>query len=526
MILITRFETETGIVEITDFMPVDPAPGDGRLVRIVEGIEGSVDMQTTLFLRFDYGSVVPWVRHQKDGLLAVSGPQSVRIRTRVKLDGENMHTVGAFTVKQGDRIPFVMSWSQSYMPEPSYRTPEHLLRKTRRFWARWIDGNVHCDGPLREPVVRSLITLKALTHANTGGIVAAVTTSLPEWPGSMRNWDYRYCWVRDAAFTLSAFLRWGHTTEIEAWRGWLLRAAAGNPAKLQIMYGIGGERRLTETEIPWLEGFVNSTPVRVGNKASEQRQLDVYGELADAFALGRTLGMAPNADMWNMALGFFEYLRQIWAEPDSGLWEMRGPPRHHTYSKVMAWVAFDRAIKAAEARGFEAPLKEWRQTRDEIHAQVCEKGFDPAQNSFTQSYGSPGLDASLLRIPLVGFLPADDPRVIGTVNAIESRLVQNGMVQRYDTAIADDGLPPGEGSFLACSFWLADALIAIGRVGDGRTLFERLLLTGNDLGLFAEEYDPVAGRQLGNFPQAFSHVGLLHTARNLVDQQSSGSRQT
>ncbi len=522
LILITRFETDTGMVEITDFMPVNPPAGIGQLVRIVEGVAGEVDMQTTLFLRFDYGSVIPWVRSQPDGIYAVSGPQAVRVRTEVRLEGENMHTVGRFTVKAGERVPFVMSWHPSYMPEPDHIRPERELRRTTRWWARWA-GSYQCDPELRGPVVRSLITLKAMTHALTGGVVAAVTTSLPEWPGSVRNWDYRYCWVRDAAFTLNAFLRWGHKEELISWKAWLLRAVAGKPEDLQIMYGITGERRLTELELPWLKGFLDSKPVRVGNAASEQRQLDVYGELMDALSLGRRIGIPPSQDSWAMATSILDFLSRIWSEPDSGLWEERGEPRHFTYSKIMAWVAFDRAIAAAESHP-ELPSKveEWKGRRDAIHSQVCEYGFHKGKNSFTQSYDRDVLDASLLRIPLIGFLPPDDPRVVGTVEAIQRELVVEGMVMRYQTDGSGDGLPPGEGSFVACTFWLADALIAIGRRDEGKAIFERLLTMANDLGLMAEEYDPKAGRQLGNFPQAFSHVGLLHTARNLIDPDQMG----
>jgi GH15 family glucan-1,4-alpha-glucosidase len=454
----------------------------------------------------------------------------VRIRTDVPLKGENMHTEGHFTVRKGDRVPFVMSWHMSYLPELIPRKADHMLAKTRRYWRRWLGDCVDGLGELREPVARSLITLKALTNMLSGGIVAAVTTSLPEWPGSSRNWDYRYCWVRDAAFTLNAFMRWGHTQEIADWRNWLLRACAGKPEDLQIMYGIGGERRLTELELPWLKGFRDSQPVRIGNAASEQRQLDVYGELADALSLGGRLGLPPTKESWIMGSTIINFLETIWQQPDSGLWEMRGPPQHHTYSKVMAWVAFDRAIKAAQSRSLEAPLERWIATRDRIHADVCEKAFDKDLNTFVQAYGSRKLDASLLRIPLVGFLPCDDPRVVATVEAVERDLVQDGMVMRYRTDDSDsdsdsdsgDGLPPGEGAFLACTFWLADALICIGRVDDGRAIFKRLLGIRNDLGLLAEEYDPVGKYQLGNFPQAFSHVGLLHTARNLVDSAHMG----
>ena len=522
LILVTRVETATGVVDVTDFMPVNPPAGIGQLMRIVEGISGSVEMQTTLFLRFDYGAVVPWVRAQPDGIYAVSGSQAVRIRTPVKLEGENMHTVGRFTVAAGERVPFTMSWHSSFMLEPRPVRAERELRRTRRWWAKWA-GTCDCQGEMRQPVMRSLITLKALTHSITGGMVAAVTTSLPEWPGSVRNWDYRYCWVRDAAFTLNAFMRWGHKEEIISWKAWLLRAVAGKPEDLQIMYAITGERRLTELELPWLKGFLDSKPVRIGNAASEQRQLDVYGELIDALSLGRRIGIPPTPDSWAMATKILEFLMQIWSQPDSGLWEERGEPRHFVYSKVMAWVAFDRAIAAAAAHPeMPAEVDEWRKTRDAIHAQVCDQGFHAAKNSFTQTYGSDLLDASLLRIPLVGFLPADDPRVVGTVEAVQRELIADGMVMRYQTDRAGDGLPPGEGAFLACTFWLADALIAIGRRDEGRAIFERLLALGNDLGLLAEEYDPRTKRQLGNFPQAFSHVGVLHTARNLLDPGEMG----
>jgi GH15 family glucan-1,4-alpha-glucosidase len=434
----------------------------------------------------------------------------------VQLEGQNMHTAAHFTVNAGDSIPFLMSWTPSHHSEPPYRNANRLRRNTRRWWKRWASGCAH-KGKYRAPVIRSLITLKALTHAPTGGMVAAVTTSLPESIGGQRNWDYRYCWVRDASFTLAAFLRWGHTEEIAAWRNWLLRAAGGKPEDLQIMYGIGGERRLPETELTWLKGFCESKPVRLGNAAWQQRQIDVYGELSEAMALGRHLGLKSNTDSWKMATVMRDYLETIWEQPDSGLWEMRGAPRHFTYSKVMAWVAFDRAVDAIEKGGRDGPLEKWRTIRDRIHADVCEKGYDPERNTFVQSYGAKALDASLLRIPLVGFLPPDDPRVIGTVEAIQRELVVDGLVRRYRTEEADDGLPQGEGAFIACTFWLADALIAIGRHEEGRKIFERLLEISNDVGLLAEEYDPKEKRQLGNFPQAFSHVGVLHTARNLLD---------
>ncbi len=523
LVLVTRFETSTGVVELTDFMPIDTQPSHGRLVRIVECVEGEVEMQTVLYLRFDYGSTIPWVRSVDEGIYAISGPYSVRIRTPVPLEGKDMHTEGRFTVRKEQRIPLEMSWHMSYLEDMLPRSADHLLGKTRRYWRRWVGTCADGVGEMREAVVRSLITLKALTNTLSGGIVAAVTTSLPEWPGSVRNWDYRYCWVRDAAFTLNAFMRWGHTQEICDWRGWLLRAAAGQPADLQIMYGIAGERRLTELELPWLKGFRDSQPVRIGNAASEQRQLDVYGELADALSLGGQMGLPPSEDSWAMGKSIIQFLETIWDQPDSGLWEMRGPPQHHTYSKDMAWLAFDRAVRTATSRNLDAPVARWTKVRDRIHADVCEKGFDGTRNSFMQAYGSSKLDASLLRIPLVGFLPGDDPRVIGTVDAVQKTLVKNGMVMRYEPdSESGDGLPPGEGSFLACTFWLADALIATGRKPEARVLFDQLLAVRNDLGLLAEEYDPIAKCQLGNFPQAFSHVGLLHTARNLVDSASMG----
>ncbi|MBD0743684.1 glucoamylase [Streptomyces sp. CBMA152] len=518
LVLESVWETRTGTVKVIDFMPQRDVMPD--VVRIVEGVSGSVEMSSVLRLRFDYGRVVPWVRRADGHRVAVAGPDSVWLRTDppVKTWGQQMSTRSSFTVGPGDKVAFVLTWHPSHEPRPSIIDPHEALEQSLADWREWAD-KCRTEGPYRDAVVRSLITLKALTFAPTGGIVAAPTTSLPEEIGGVRNWDYRFCWLRDSTLTLEALVTAGYLEEAAAWRDWLLRAVAGDPADLQIMYGLGGERRLPEVELPWLSGHFDSTPVRIGNAAVDQLQLDVYGEVIDSLHLARMAGMAAKPHTWNVELSLLGFLESRWREPDEGLWEVRGTRRHFVHSKVMAWVAADRAVQALEsdpARRGDA--ERWRRMRDEVHREVCEKGFDPKRNTFTQSYGSEELDAATLLIPRVGFLPGDDPRVIGTVDAVRAELGRDGFVRRYSTegrGRAVDGLPGAEGTFLVCSFWLADALRLTGREKEARELFERLLALRNDVGLLAEEYDPVAKRQLGNFPQAFSHIGLVATALGL-----------
>jgi len=513
LILETAFDTDTGRVCVVDFL--SRRDGVSDLVRIVRGISGSVAMRTELVVRFDYGFSVPWVTQRDDGRLQmISGPERLLLDTTVALRGEDMRTVGEFEIKAGEEISFVLAWTLSYKADPEQISATRALREIESFWSDWAAAHKP-TGEWSDAVLRSLLTLKALSHWETGGIVAAATTSLPEQLGGSRNWDYRFCWLRDATFTLYALMEAGFLDEARAWRNWLLRAAAGSSDQLQIMYGIAGERRLDEYEVPWLPGYEGSAPVRIGNAASGQVQLDVYGEVLDALYVGRRAGIAPDASGWALEYALVEHLEAIWNQPDDGIWEVRGGRRHFTHSKVMAWVAFDRAVRSAEECGFEAPLDRWRAVRERIHDEVCDQGFDPAQNSFVQSYGSTALDASLLMIPLVGFLPASDPRVRGTLAAIERDLMRDGFVMRYDTGRGADGLPPGEGAFLACSFWLVDNYVLQGRYDEARELFTRLLALCNDVGLLAEEYDPIAKRQVGNFPQAFSHLALISSAHNL-----------
>ncbi len=513
LILETEFHSDAGDVRLIDFMT--PRSGEPDLIRIVEGIRGEVTMRMELVIRFDYGSVVPWVRTMDGHLRAIGGPDALSLWTDIQTHGEGLTTRAEFRVRAGERVPFLMMWHPSQVSSPAPFDTTRALEDTQRWWEDWC-GRCTYTGAWREQVLRSLITLKALTFAPTGGMVAAPTTSLPERIGGVRNWDYRFCWLRDATFTLYALMIGGYTDEAAAWRNWLLRAVAGDPSSLQIMYGMRGERRLPELELPWLAGYEQSRPVRVGNAAATQLQLDVYGEVMDALHLTRRAGLASDPDAWNLQLALMGHLEQAWREPDEGIWEVRGPRRQFTHSKVMAWVAFDRAIKAVERHGAEGPVERWRSLRAQVHAEVCREGFDPRRQTFTQSYGSADLDASLLMIPLVGFLPADDPRVLGTVAAIERELMCNGLVRRYRPTPDVDGLPGGEGVFLACTFWLADNYALQGRRDDAVALFEHLLGLCNDLGLLSEEYDPEAARQLGNFPQAFSHVMLINTARNLV----------
>ena len=510
------FHTEHGAVRVTDFMP--PRGTDPDLVRIVEGLEGSVPMRMELVIRFDYGSIVPWVRRlDGDSRIAVAGPDALCLRTPVEVRGENLTTVSEFTVAAGERVPFTLTWFPSHREPPEPIDAEQALEDTCAYWRDWL-SRCSYGGRFEDAVLRSLMVLKALTYAPTGGLVASPTTSLPEQLGGVRNWDYRYCWLRDATFALAALLENGFVEEAGAWRGWLLRAVAGDPDDLQIMYGPAGERRLTELELPWLDGYEGSRPVRIGNGASEQFQLDVYGEVLDVLYQARRRGLAADDTAWALVRKMLEHLERRWGEPDEGIWEVRGPRRHFTHSKVMAWVAFDRGLRLIEELGRVGPADRWRAVRDEIHAEVLERGFDAELASFVQSYDSRRLDASLLAIPLYGFLPAEDPRVRGTVEAVRRELVQDGLVLRYrhdDETKAVDGLPPGEGAFFLCSFWLVDNLVLLGELDEAQELFERLLALRNDVGLLSEEYDSRLGRLVGNFPQAFSHIGLVNTALRL-----------
>jgi GH15 family glucan-1,4-alpha-glucosidase len=510
-VLETTWENDEGAVRVLDFMP--PRGKAPDVVRIVEGVRGRVQMRSELVIRFDYGKIVPWVRRDDHARLAIAGPDGLCFRTTARTYGENMRTVSTFAVDEGERIPFVLTWFPSNEDAPAEIDPEVALSDTETFWREWNDA---CEVKLKpeshDVLQRSLMVLKALTYAPTGGIVAAPTTSLPEWIGGVRNWDYRYCWLRDATLTLLALLNAGYVEEAAQWRRWLLRAVAGDPADVQIMYSVAGERRLTEFELPWLRGYEGSAPVRVGNAASEQLQIDVFGEVMDALFLARSHGLPKEKSAWSLQKLLLAYLEDIWAEPDEGIWEIRGERRHFVHSKVMAWVAFDRAVRSVETQGMDGPLEKWRTLRDTIHQEVCDQGFDPELGSFTQSYGSKQLDASLLMIPLVGFLPASDPRVKGTIEAVERGLMEHGFVLRYRTHDGVDGLPAGEGVFLPCSFWLVDCLELLERHDEAHALFERLLSLANDVGLLSEEYDPVAKRLLGNFPQAFTHLALVNSA--------------
>lgn len=513
LVLETDYETAGGAVTVLDFMPL--RSGNSDLVRIVIGRRGQVRMRSELSIRFSYGATVPWVTRRKNGdLLAIGGPHQILLRTPVAIHGEGYRTVAEFSIGEGEQVPFVLTHAPSHLPLPEPVDPLKALADTEVFWRDWAAGCGY-KGPWSEAVRRSLITLKALTYRPTGGIVAAATTSLPEAIGGVRNWDYRFCWLRDSTFTLLALMDAGHTQEARAWRDWLLRASAGAPAQMQIMYGLAGERLLPEMELPWLDGYEGSKPVRIGNAAATQHQLDIYGEVADALFQAHQRGLNDGGEAWALQRALLRHVEEIWREPDEGIWEVRGGRQHFVHSKVMAWVAFDRAIQAADAFGYEGPVDEWRRIRQQIHDEVCSRGFDQDLNSFVQAYVSKQLDASLLLLPLVGFLPPHDARVRGTVEAIERHLMAGGLVKRYDTAASPDGLPPGEGAFLACSFWLVDNLVLLGRHDDAKALFERLLTVANDVGLLAEEFDPASGRMLGNFPQAFSHVGLINSALNL-----------
>jgi GH15 family glucan-1,4-alpha-glucosidase len=517
LVLETDYRTDDGVVRVVDCMP--PRQSDPDVARVVQGVRGRVPMRMELTIRFDYGSIVPWVRHVDGALHAIAGPDSVWLRTPVPVYGQNLTTLADFTVAEGERAPFMLTWHASHRPAPRRIDPVRALGDTEAWWGKWASG-IDYVGGWQDAVIRSLLTLKALTYAPTGGIVAAPTTSLPEQLGGVRNWDYRYCWLRDATFTLSALMLAGLTDEAKAWREWLLRAVAGQPRQMQILYGVAGERRITEQELDWLAGYQGSRPVRVGNAAVNQFQLDVYGEVMDALYLGRHIGLEMDETAWDFQRALLEFLESNWREPDEGIWEIRGPRRHFTHSKVMAWVALDRAIKAVELLGHDGPVDRWRGMRRELHDEVCREGYDSQRDAFVQYYGADHLDASLLQIPLVGFLPAGDPRVKGTVAAIQRELMVDGLVHRYppEGSQSVDGLPPGEGTFLACTFWLADNLALMGRRDEALAIFERLLTLRNDVGLLAEEFDPASGHHLGNFPQAFSHVALVNTANYLSER--------
>jgi len=514
LIVETVFECAGGAVRLTDFMPVRNA--HSHVVRIVEGLRGSVRMGMELSLRFDYGRTVPWVTALDNGVRAVAGPNLAILRASVPTHGENLKTLAEFEVAAGERVWFSLAYGLSYQDDPDGKNVDEALRETEAFWKEWTKV-LHYEGKYREIVERSLITLKAMTYMPTGGIVAAVTTSLPERIGGVRNWDYRYCWLRDTTFTLLALSNAGYVDEAVAWQDWLLRALAGSPDQVQIMYGLRGERQLMEWEVGWLPGYENSKPVRIGNAASMQVQLDIYGEVLDCFFHAQQQMGKHTEDDFRVLVLLLKHLEKIWQDPDEGIWETRGGAQQFTYSKMMAWVAFDRAVRLAEQMKYKAPIEQWKAIREAIHAQICEKGFDAKRECFVQAYGSDGLDAALLLMPLVGFLPGSDPRVRNTVEAIRRELMRDGLVMRYDTATSQDGLPPGEGVFLACSFWMVSSLKAVGREPEARALFEDLLKLTNDLGLLSEEYDPHGKRMVGNFPQAFSHIALVSAAFDLED---------
>jgi GH15 family glucan-1,4-alpha-glucosidase len=523
LVLETQFDTPEGSVKVIDFMPIRDQTVE--VIRIVEGVRGHVPMRMHLTIRFDYGRIIPWVRSIGGALVAVAGPDALVLHTPVETRGVGHSTVAEFTVRPGQRVAFSLGWHPSHLDMPRPRNAARSLTRTETWWQHWAKQSTY-DGDRPGAVQRSMITLKALTYAPTGGILAAPTSSLPEWFGSVRNWDYRFCWLRDATFTLLALIHAGYEDEAKAWRQWLLRAAAGEPADLQIMYGPAGERRLTEWEVPWLPGYEASRPVRVGNAASEQFQLDVYGEIIDALYQARRIGVARrDASPRDLIFALLAFLEDAWKLPDNGIWEVRGLPQHFTHSKVMAWVAFDRTVRGLQEFGSKDDahrIARWSSIRDEIHREVCAKAYDQDRNAFVQAYGSPNLDAASLMMPLVGFLPATDARVRGTVDAIQRELTTDGFVMRYTTESAVDGLPRGEGVFLPCSFWLADNLALMGRVDEARAIFERLVGLANDVGLLAEEYDPSSRRLLGNFPQAFTHVALVNTAFNLSRIERGG----
>lgn len=521
LILETTFKHPDGTVRLIDFMPIREK--NSNVVRIVEGLRGNVALRMELSLRFDYGFAVPWVTHLADGVRAVAGPNLAVLHASVPVHGENLKTVAEFDVSEGERATFVLAYGASHLADPKPIEGKLALRETEKFWKKWAARSKY-KGPYRDAVSRSLMTLKALTYQPTGGLVSAVTTSLPEQIGGTRNWDYRYCWLRDTTFTLLALANGGYFDEAVAWQDWLLRALAGSPEKVQIMYGLAGERQLIEWEVDWLPGYEGSKPVRIGNAAALQVQLDIFGEMLDSFFHSQHSMRRHGEDDFRIMVQLLDHLEDVWQDPDEGIWETRGGAQQFTYSKMMAWVAFDRATLLAEQLEYKAPVDKWKSLRATIHQEICEKGFNKAKNSFVQVYGSDQLDASLLLMPLVGFLPGNDARVIGTVEAIERELMRDGLVQRYDTTKVNDGLPPGEGVFLACSFWMVGSLKAIGREGDARALFERLLKLPNDLGLLAEEYEPESKRMVGNFPQAFSHIALINAAFDLDNGAQTRAR--
>lgn len=520
LILETEFETAEGRVRLTDCMPLRDEYPD--IVRKVEGLSGQVEMTMNLVLRFDYGRLVPWVQRVEGGITAMAGPDAIILRSDVELHGEDLSTVADFTMGAGETKAFVLTWYPSHKPPPEAENSDESLRRTEEYWRKW-SGHAKPAEEWQEAVTRSLLVLKGLTYAPTGGIVAAATTSLPEQLSGQRNWDYRYCWLRDATFTLYALLGAGYKRDAEAWRNWLLRAVAGSPAQMQTLYGMRGERPVLEYELSYLAGYEGAKPVRVGNAAAQQFQLDVYGEVIDVMHQARQKGLAVDRVAWELERCLVKYVAEHWEKPDSGIWEVRGPARHFTHSKVLAWVAMDRAVQACEKFGLPGDADEWRAVRDRIHAEVCERGYSQKRGAFVQSLDSDKLDASLLMIPLVGFLPAEDERVKSTISAIEKNLMWNGFVLRYHTETEVDGLPQGEGAFLPCSFWLVDCLNLTGRYEEAREMFERLLSLRNDLGLLSEEYDPRSRRLLGNFPQAFSHVALLNSAANLSKHRGPAS---
>ncbi len=525
LILETEFEGPDGAARLVEFMPIR-RDGTSHVVRILKGLCGTLPFATDIIIRFGYGAIIPWVtRFEGTAIKAIAGPDMIVLRAGIPLRAGDMRHSATFQVHEGESIPFVLSYARSFGPVPTPIDPGSALEQTHEFWTQW-SGRYDKTGPYAEPVRRSLITLKALNYAPTGGIVAAATTSLPEKLGGTRNWDYRFCWLRDATFTLLALMNSGYREEAHAWRTWLRHAVAGNPAQVQIMYGLGGERHIDEWELPWLAGYAKSTPVRVGNAAAKQLQLDIFGEVMDALFQSAEGSLNPPADDWDLQCKLIEHLESVWQQADEGLWEVRGPPRHFTHSKVMAWVALDRAVRSAERWHLPCPCDRWREVAHRIHAEVCEKAFDRERQAFVQSYGAREVDASALLIPLVGFLPPTDPRVRGTVAAIERDLKIDGLIHRYHTARTDDGLPAGEGAFLACSFWFADNLVLLGRGDEARALFERLLGYRNDVGLMSEEYDPREKRMLGNFPQAFSHVAIVNTAHNLAEHEKPAKQRS